>query len=100
VRCDNRGEVDHERRQVMDRQTTRVGITLVTGIVAVLGLVPVAGAAQVARTPVLCPDGVAEFCKDTGVRTEPVRAKPQIVPRAATGPYGQQVFRSGRWLME
>lgn len=81
----------------MNRQTTRrVAVTLVT--VAALGLVPIAGAAQAAQPQTWCPDGLP--C-DTGVRPDPVRsAKPKIVPRAATGPNGQQVYRSGRWLME
>jgi hypothetical protein len=83
----------------MTRQTTRrVATTLVT--VAALGLVPVAGAAQAARSPVRCPDGMAEFYNDRGVRAEPVRAKPRIVPRPATARNGQQVWRSGTWLME
>lgn len=77
---------------------SRVATSVV--MLAALGLAPAAGAAQKSQPPTWCPEGAVEFCDNSTVRPDPDRVKPRIVPRAAKGPYGQQGFRSGRWLME
>jgi hypothetical protein len=78
----------------MNMQATRrlVGVTAIAGL---LGLVPTAAGGGSG----LCPDGARLSCPKVGSRPDAERTQVRPLPQSTKGPNGQQMWRSGKWLM-
>jgi hypothetical protein len=80
----------------VNTQATR-RLVLVTAIAGALALVP-AGTGG-ASLSVICPETAGHLCQEINPRPEPDRTQIRPLPRPTTGPNGQQMWRSGKWLM-
>lgn len=83
----------------MNMHTTK-RLAVLTTIVGMLALAPAAAAGAHVRPQLLCP-GLAAPCQQPGKPAKPAggRSESRPVPHAVTGPAGQEVWRSGTWLM-
>lgn len=80
----------------MNTQATR-RLTLVTAIAGALALVP-AGVGS-AATSVICPERAGHSCQEIGRPPESGSLLVRPLPHPTKGPNGQQMWRSGKWLM-
>jgi hypothetical protein len=78
----------------VNTQATRrlVGVIVIAGV---LGLVPTAAGGGSA----LCPESAGPPCREIGSRPDADRTQVRPLPQSVKGPNGQQMWRSGKWLM-